>query len=54
MPTLMRLLSFLALLGALYFAVIFSLATFVQPKQAEMTIRIPAEKINPPTPPAGS
>jgi hypothetical protein len=48
MPTLMRLLTVLAVLAALVFAGLFALATLVEPKQSEMTIRIPANKINPP------
>ncbi len=50
MPTLTRLISILALLAGLGWAGIFALATLVEPNQAEMTIRIPATKINPQAP----
>jgi hypothetical protein len=53
MPTLMRLLTILAVLAGLAYAGIFALATLVEPKQAEMTIRIPATKVNPPSPDNG-
>lgn len=53
MPTLMRLISILAILAGLVWAGIFALATLVEPNQAEMTIRIPAAKINPPVPDNG-
>ncbi len=50
MPTLTRLISILALLAGLVWTGIFALATLVEPKQAEMTIRIPTTKINPQAP----
>ncbi len=53
MPTLMRLISILVVLAGLVWGGLFALATLVEPKQAEMTIRIPAAKINPPAPDSG-
>lgn len=54
MPTLMRLITILAVLAGLAYAGIFALATLVEPQQAEMTIRIPAGKINPQAPDEGN
>ena len=48
MPTLFRLLMTLAIIAALAYGSLWALATFVTPTQGEMTIRIPAEKVNPP------
>jgi phage shock protein PspC (stress-responsive transcriptional regulator) len=48
MPTLVRLLVILAILAALGFGAMYALATLVEPKQGEMTIRVPADKLNPP------
>lgn len=50
MPTLVRLLTFLAIAAALVFGAMVALATFVVPKQSEMTIRVPADKLNPAEP----
>jgi hypothetical protein len=47
MPSLIRLIIFLAILVGLGFAGMFALATMVHPEQSEMTIRIPVEKLNP-------
>lgn len=47
MPSLIRLIVFLAVVAGLAFAGMFALANFVHPEQSEMTIRIPAEKLNP-------
>ena len=53
MPTLTRLIGWIALLVAACFGVLVALATMVEPNQAEMTIRIPANQINPPAPDTG-
>jgi hypothetical protein len=50
MPTLVRLLTFLAIAALLIFGGMVALATFVVPKQSEMTIRVPADKLNPDAP----
>jgi hypothetical protein len=52
MPTLFRLLTFLAFMAALAFGAMWALATFVKPTQTEMQIKIPSEKLNPPKAPA--
>lgn len=46
MPSLIRLLIILGLLSGLAYGAVFSLATLVQPKQREMTISIPPERLN--------
>jgi hypothetical protein len=46
MPSLIRLLMVLGLLGGFGYGAMFALATFVEPKQREMTISIPASKLN--------
>jgi hypothetical protein len=51
MPTLFRLLTFLAIIAALVFGAMWALATFVEPTQTEMTIKVPSEKLNPPKAP---
>lgn len=45
MPSLIRLIMVLGLLGGLGYGAMFALATFVQPKQREMTITIPPQKL---------
>lgn len=47
MPTLFKLLTTLAIIAGLVYGAMFALVTFVEPKKGEMTVRIPAEKINP-------
>jgi phage shock protein PspC (stress-responsive transcriptional regulator) len=47
MPTLIRFLFVLAVLGGLGFAAMFALATFVQPEPREMTVSIPASRLQP-------
>ncbi|HEX8416156.1 MAG TPA: histidine kinase [Methylobacterium sp.] len=47
MPTLFRFLATLALLGGLVFAGMFALATFVEPTPREMSVTIPASKLQP-------
>ncbi|MCZ7660218.1 MAG: histidine kinase [Xanthobacteraceae bacterium] len=46
MPSLFRLLMVLGLLGGFAYGAMFALATFVQPQQRDMTISIPAAKLN--------
>lgn len=48
MPTTVRFLTILAILAALIYAAMWALATFVEPTQGEMEIRIPSERVNPP------
>jgi hypothetical protein len=47
MPTLIRLIVTIAILVAIAYGVMFGLVWYVKPKEGEMTVRIPAEKINP-------
>jgi hypothetical protein len=47
MPTLFRFLVTLGILAGLAYAAMFALVTFVEPKKGEISIRIPADKINP-------
>jgi hypothetical protein len=46
MPTLVRFLATLAVLAGLGYGAMFALATFVQPRQGELTVRIPADRID--------
>jgi hypothetical protein len=45
MPSLFRLLMVLGLLGGVAYGAMFALANFVQPKQREMSITIPANRL---------
>jgi hypothetical protein len=44
MPTLFRFLFSLLILAGIVFGSMYSLATFVQPKQREITIRVPPDR----------
>jgi hypothetical protein len=46
-PTLFRFFATLAILAGLVFAAMFALANFVQPTPREMTVSIPASKLQP-------
>jgi hypothetical protein len=47
MPTLFRFLMTIAILVGVVYGAMFALVTFVEPKKGEMSVRIPAEKLNP-------
>lgn len=47
MPTLFRFFATIAILAALVFAAMFALANFVVPTPREMTVTIPASKLQP-------
>lgn len=47
MPTLFRFLTTIAILVGIVYGAMFALVTFVEPRTGEMTVRIPAEKLNP-------
>ncbi|SIQ35869.1 hypothetical protein SAMN05880582_1011591 [Rhizobium sp. RU20A] len=47
MPTLFRFLFFCGMIAGSIYAVMFALATFVEPREREVTIRIPSERLNP-------
>jgi hypothetical protein len=46
-PTLLRFLVVIAVLGGLAAAAMFALATFVEPEPREMTVTIPNSKLQP-------
>ena len=46
MPTLVRFLVTIGILAALVFAAMFALATFVKPRQTEMIVEIPLDRLN--------
>lgn len=50
MPTLFRFLVTLGILAALVYGAMFALVAYVEPRQGEMSVRIPAERINRDTP----
>lgn len=47
MPTLFRFLTVLAMLAGLAYGAMYALVFYVEPKTGEMTVRIPAERLNP-------
>ncbi|MFD2236653.1 histidine kinase [Aureimonas populi] len=50
MPTLVRLLTVLAILGALVFAVMAALVAFVEPRRGEISFEVPVEALQEPAP----
>ena len=44
MPSLVRFLIFVLVIGGLGYGAIFALATFVEPKPREITVTVPAER----------
>ncbi len=46
MPTLFRFLVTLAVLAGIAYGAMFALVMFVEPKKAEISVRIPPEKLN--------
>lgn len=47
MPTLFRFAVTLAVLAGIAYGAMFALVMFVNPKQAELSVRIPPEKLDP-------
>ncbi|QND61207.1 histidine kinase [Mesorhizobium huakuii] len=47
MPTLFRFVVTLAILAGIAYGTMFALVMFVEPKKAEMSVRVPPEKLNP-------
>ena len=47
MPTLFRLIATLAVLAGLAYGAMYALVHLVEPRTGEMTVRIPAERLNP-------
>ncbi len=52
MPSLIRFLTVLGVVGALGFSAVYALATFVKPRSREMVVTIPAARLRPPAPEA--
>jgi hypothetical protein len=50
MPTLFRFVVTLAVLAGIVYGAMVALVMFVEPKQAELSVRIPAEELNPQKP----
>lgn len=48
MPTLFRFLTVLALIAAVIYGSLLALSVMVVPREREVTVRIPSEKLNPP------
>jgi hypothetical protein len=46
MPTLFRLIAVVAVIAGIVYGTMFALATFVQPNVGEISVRIPADRIN--------
>jgi hypothetical protein len=46
MPTLSRFLVTLAILAGIGYAAMFVLANFVQPREGELTVRVPLDKLD--------
>jgi hypothetical protein len=49
MPTLFRFMFICAVIAGIVYGAMISLVMFVQPKEREITVRIPSERINPPS-----
>jgi len=47
MPSLIRFLVICGVLAGMAYGAMFALATFVEPNPRDMTVKIPAKKINP-------
>ncbi|RST86179.1 histidine kinase [Aquibium carbonis] len=47
MPTLIRVLTTIAIFVGIVYGAMFALVTFVEPRKGEISVRIPAEKLNP-------
>lgn len=47
MPTLTRLIAFLAVIAAIAYGAMLALATFVEPTTQEMSVEIPASRLKP-------
>ncbi|MCP8897334.1 hypothetical protein KYK29_20600 [Shinella daejeonensis] len=48
MPTLLRFLFLCAVIAGSIYGAMVVLVTFVEPREREVTIRIPSERVNPP------
>lgn len=52
MPTLFRFLTVLALFAAVIYGSMVALSVLVVPREREVSVRVPSEKLNPASPPA--
>lgn len=50
MPTLFRFIFVLAAIAGIIYGSMLSLVMLVEPREREITVRIPSERLNPPTP----
>lgn len=50
MPTLFRFIFILAAIAAIVYGSMVSLVALVKPREREVTVRIPSERLNPPNP----
>jgi hypothetical protein len=50
MPTLFRFLFILALIAGVIYGGMLALVVLVEPRDREITIRVPSERLNPPAP----
>ncbi|WP_202615471.1 hypothetical protein [Rhizobium deserti] len=51
MPTLFRFLFVLALIAGAIYGSMVGLVLLVEPRERDVTVRVPSERLNPPTPP---
>lgn len=47
MPSLFRFLVFVGIIAGIFYGSMFALTVFVEPNEREMSVRIPADKLNP-------
>lgn len=47
MPSLFRFLTILAVIGGIAYGAMYALVLFIEPNIGEMTVRVPAERLNP-------
>ena len=50
MPTLFRFIMTLAVLAAIAYGAMFALATFVEPRKGEISVRVPLDRLAPQAP----
>lgn len=50
MPTLFRFLFILALIAGVIYGGMLALVVLVEPREREITVRVPSERLNPPSP----
>jgi hypothetical protein len=50
MPTLFRFLFILALIAGVIYGGMVALVVLVEPREREITVRVPSERLNPPAP----